>query len=49
MQSAKRSRYLKSLEPWPQNAERILGKLIEILKRPDLDVAVSRSHQRSSP
>jgi hypothetical protein len=34
------------LEPRPQNNERILAELVEILERSDLDVAVSRLQQR---
>ena len=34
------------LEPRPQNDERILAELVEILERPDLVVAVSRLQQR---
>jgi hypothetical protein len=34
------------LQPRPQNNERILDKLVEILERPDLVVAVSRLQQR---
>ena len=30
------------LRPWPQNNERILEKLVEVLERPELVVAVSR-------
>ena len=36
------------LQPRPQNNERILDKLVEVLERPDLVVAVSRLRQRSS-
>ncbi len=36
------------LQPRPQNNERILDKLVEVLERPDLVVAVSRLQQRSS-
>jgi hypothetical protein len=36
------------LQPRPQNDERILDKLVEVLERPDLVVAVSRLQQRSS-
>ena len=36
------------LRPWPQNNERILEKLVEVLERPDLVVAVSRLQQQSS-
>ncbi|MEH2624704.1 hypothetical protein V1292_002759 [Bradyrhizobium sp. AZCC 1719] len=35
------------LQPRPQNNERILDKLVEVLERPDLVVAVSRLQQRS--
>jgi hypothetical protein len=34
------------LEPRPQNNERILAELVEVLERPDLVVAVSRLKQR---
>jgi hypothetical protein len=34
------------LQPRPQNNERILDKLVEVLERPDLVVAVSRLPQR---
>jgi hypothetical protein len=34
------------LEPRPQNDERILAELVEVLKRSDLVVAVSRLQQR---
>ena len=34
------------LEPRPQNNERILAELVEVLERPDLVVAVSRLQQR---
>ena len=33
--------------PWPQDNERILDKLVEVLERPDLVVAVSRLMQQS--
>ena len=36
------------LLPRPQNDERILDKLVEVLERPDLVVAVSRLQQQSS-
>jgi hypothetical protein len=36
------------LQPRPQDNERILGKLVEVLERPDLIVAVSRMQQRNS-
>ena len=36
------------LRPWPQNNERILEKLVEVLERPDLVVAVSRLQQQGS-
>lgn len=36
------------LQPRPQNHERILDKLLEVLERPDLMVAVSRLQQRTS-
>ena len=36
------------LRPQPQNNERILDRLVEVLERPDLVVAVSRLQQRSS-
>ena len=35
------------LQPRPQNNERILDKLVEVLERPDLVVAVSRLQQRT--
>ena len=34
------------LEPRPQNDERTLTELVEVLERPDLVVAVSRLQQR---
>jgi hypothetical protein len=34
------------LEPRPQNDERILAELVEVLERPDLVVAVNRLQQR---
>jgi len=34
------------LEPLPQNNERILAELVEVLERPGLVVAVSRLQQR---
>jgi hypothetical protein len=36
------------LRPQPQDNERILEKLVEVLERPDLVVAVSRLQQQSS-
>jgi hypothetical protein len=36
------------LRPQPQNNERILDRLVEVLERPDLVVAVSRLQRRSS-
>ena len=36
------------LQPRSQNNERILDKLVEVLERPDLVVAVSRLQQQSS-
>ena len=36
------------LRPRPQNNERILDKLVEVLERPDLVVAVSRLQQQSN-
>jgi hypothetical protein len=36
------------LRPQPQNNDRILDRLVEVLERPDLVVAVSRLQQRSS-
>ena len=36
------------LRPRPQNSERILDKLVEILERPGLIVAVSRLQQQSN-
>jgi hypothetical protein len=35
------------LLPRPQNNERILDKLLEVLERPDLVLAVSRLQQRT--
>ena len=35
------------LLPRPQNNERVLHKLVEVLERPDLLVAVSRLQQQS--
>jgi hypothetical protein len=35
------------LEPRPHNDERILDKLVEVLERPDLIVAVSRFQRRT--
>ena len=35
------------LQPRPQNDERILDKLVEVLERPDLIVAVSRLQQQN--
>ena len=35
------------LRPRPQNNERILDKLVEVLERPDLIVAVSRLQQQN--
>ena len=37
------------LRPWPQDNERILDKLVEVLERPDLVVALSRLQRQSSP
>jgi hypothetical protein len=37
------------LQPQPQNNERILHKLVEVLERPDLVLAVGRLQQRNSP
>ena len=37
------------LRPRPQNNERILDKLVEVLERPDLVVALSRLQRQSSP
>ena len=34
------------LQPRPQNNERILDKLVEVLERPDVMAAVSRLQQR---
>jgi hypothetical protein len=34
------------LGPRPENNERLLGKLVEVLEYPDLVVAVSRLRQR---
>jgi hypothetical protein len=34
------------LEPRPQSNERILDKLVEVLERPDLVIAVNRFQQR---
>ena len=36
------------LQPRPHNNEPILDKLVEVLERPDLVVAVSRLQQRNS-
>ena len=36
------------LQPRPQNNDRILDKLVEVLERPDLVVAVSRLQQQSN-
>jgi 5-methylcytosine-specific restriction endonuclease McrBC regulatory subunit McrC len=36
------------LQPRPKNNERILDKLVEVLERPDLLVAVNRLQQRNS-
>jgi hypothetical protein len=36
------------LRPRPQNNESILDRLVEVLERPDLLVAVTRLQQRSS-
>ncbi|MEH2563396.1 hypothetical protein [Bradyrhizobium sp. AZCC 2289] len=36
------------LLPRPQNNERILDRLVEVLERPDLAVAVSRLQRQSS-
>ena len=39
-----------NLQPRPQNNERrILDRLVEVLERPDLVIAVRRLQQRSSP
>ena len=35
------------LQPRPHNHERILDKLVEVLERPDLVIAVGRLRQRS--
>ena len=35
------------LQPRPQNNERILDKLVEVLERPDVMAAVCRLQQRS--
>ena len=35
------------LRPRPQNNERILDRLVEVLERPDLVVAVSRLRRQS--
>ncbi len=35
------------LRPRPQNNERILDRLVEVLERPDLAVAVSRLQRQS--
>ena len=37
------------LRPRPQNNERILDRLVEVLERSDLVVAVSRLQRLSSP
>jgi hypothetical protein len=36
------------LEPRPQSNERILDRLVEILERPDLVIAVNRFQQRGA-
>jgi hypothetical protein len=36
------------LRPRPQNNERILDRLVEVLERPDLVVAVNRMQRQSS-
>jgi len=36
------------LRPRPQNNERILDKLVEVLERPDLVIALSRLQQQNS-
>ena len=36
------------LRPRPQNHERILDRLVEVLERPDLVVAVSRLQRQDS-
>ena len=36
------------LQPRPNNNERILDKLVEVLERPELLVAVNRLQQRNS-
>ena len=36
------------LRPRPQNNERILDRLVEVLERPDLVVTVSRLQRQSS-
>jgi hypothetical protein len=35
------------LRPWPQNNERILDKLVEVLDRPELVAALGRLQQQS--
>ncbi|WP_291856009.1 hypothetical protein [Bradyrhizobium sp.] len=35
------------LQPRPQNSERILDKLVDVLERPDVMAAVSRLQRRS--
>ena len=48
MRLARRQLLLEEcLQPRPQNNERILDKLVEVLERPDLVVAVSRLQQRA--
>jgi len=37
------------LEPRPHDNERLLDKLVEVLERPDLVVAIGRWQRRSSP
>ena len=37
------------LRPRPQNNERILDRLVEVLERPDLVVALSRLQRQSRP
>ena len=36
------------LQPRPQNNEHILHKLVEVLERPDLVIALSRLQQQNS-
>ena len=46
LQAVNEAQRILDLEPRPQNDERILAELLEVLERPDLIVAVSRLQQR---